>query len=233
MDVSSWAPFSLLIFRLRISLQLLSELRWQWTNIPWWAARELVSTMVPTLCLDSTVSLLQLHWLKAVCPCFTITFNCIFSRMTRVFSMPMQQHGGEMDTKITGSTKCYSGRIKNCLPILLGIKPIIFRSRVWCSATESNPWWQWRWRQWCNTWSKITPLLEPQRFGEYGLYLSMKIQSSSETSHGSRPLFSLYTDHIYYFRYCMLLNVPPVMTCSKLLLKTDLPTLSHVLLGWR
>lgn len=51
---------------------------------------------------------------------------------------------------------------KICLPILLGIKPIIFRSRVWCSATESNPCWQWCWGQWCNTWSKINPLLAPQ-----------------------------------------------------------------------
>ena len=102
---------------------------------------------------------------------------------------------------------------KICLPILLGIKPIIFRSRVWCSATESNPCWQWCWGQWCNTWSKINPLLAPQAWRIWS-YLSMKIQSSSETSHGSRPLFSLYTDHIYYFGYCMLLNEPHVLNYS-------------------
>ena len=59
----------------RISSQWLTELTRLWPSVPWRVACELVSWLVPTLCLDSgIVSQLRLRWVKGVC-----VFRCNLS----------------------------------------------------------------------------------------------------------------------------------------------------------
>ena len=77
-------------FRARFSPQWLSELKVLWTIVPW----HTVCWWVPTLCLDSQVSLLRLHYVKSVC-----VFGCnlppaLCGEMAEVFYVLLQVTNG-------------------------------------------------------------------------------------------------------------------------------------------
>ena len=54
-------------FRSRIALQWLHDLRWLWMSVLSWAGVSSISWWLCTLCLETIISQLRLHWVTGVC----------------------------------------------------------------------------------------------------------------------------------------------------------------------
>ena len=96
-----------------------------WMNFPGWAACE-----IPTLCLDSTVSLLKLQSVKN-------TYNACSAVAYRLhFGQNKRSHINNMGIKWKLKFKKLTLEKKSLLP---GIKPVTFWSWIRCSGAELYP----------------------------------------------------------------------------------------------
>ena len=110
-----------------------SVLRWLWPCVPWQAVCELISWLVPTLCLNSNiVSPRQLCWVKGVCMFRCILPPALLAEWLGSFTCHCSYTGVEQ-TLSKSQHRWLSLEKKILLP---GFELTTFQSWVWCSPNK-------------------------------------------------------------------------------------------------